>query len=181
MTQESHLYQAYYCEENVWQLCQHPAIGDRPCQAVFVSNPHKTCALWYQRAAPSPDAPVVWDYHVILLRQEPTLAWQVWDLDTTLGMPLSLPHYLQRTFWATHMIEARFAPLFRVIPKDLFLETFSSDRSHMQGDDQQYLQPPPPWPPPQRPRTRTNLMRFVDMQDPFVGEIMTLTQLQERF
>ena len=54
-------YQAYYCEENIWRLCQQPQLQVHKSEVVFISNPRRTCALWYQRAAPYPTEPVVWD------------------------------------------------------------------------------------------------------------------------
>ena len=102
-------YTACYCEENVWHLVQALLRGRGDEQTVlvaFISNPAKQVAarpgavplrpgpaaceqacgakvpLWCQRAGSHPQAPVVWDYHVLALvllsaPQRPT----VYDLD----------------------------------------------------------------------------------------------------
>ena len=47
-----HLYCAYFCEENVWQLCRSNA-ADIPTagrRAVFISNALKQVAMRHQRA-----------------------------------------------------------------------------------------------------------------------------------
>eukprot|EP00736_Rhodelphis_marinus_P011130 Rmarinus@m.11556 len=65
-------YQQYYCEENIWKLCDlvrqmEPQRLDR-LFAVWVSNPKQRVFLWSQGASFCPETrPVVWDYHVVLL------------------------------------------------------------------------------------------------------------------
>lgn len=174
-------YQAYYCEENIWRLCQQPLLQAHKSEVVFISNPRRTCALWYQRAAPYPTEPVVWDYHVILLTQTLDNTWQVWDLDTLLGCPLRAEDYFSMTFWGTPRIPAQYAPRFRTVPAGLFLQHFSSDRSHMRDEQGHYMQPPPPWDAPQRGTESTNLMRFVDVIHEYIGEVMSLADTLTRY
>lgn len=176
-------YQPFYCEENVWQLAHQRR--DEPGErfVVFISNPTKSCALWAQKAAPSPAQPVIWDYHVILIERTKGQV-QVLDLDTTLGMPLLLQDYLARTFATPpglpeHM-RAQIAPHFRVVPAARFLACFASDRSHMLTEDG-YQQPPPPWPCIQTNGAQMNLMRFVDVEAPFEGELFELGSLRDHF
>lgn len=172
-----HHYTPYYCEENVWHLCdelRRPGVERR---VVFISNPSKQCALWHQRAAHAPGEPVLWDYHVILFARDE--AWRVWDLDTLLGMPVDLRTYLVRTF-EEQRVPARFMPLFRVLDGDEYLELFSSDRAHMRNEDGSWKQPPPAWTAIHRPG-RPSFMKLVDMTGEAPGVVMGLDQLRKNF
>ncbi|KAI8998996.1 N-terminal glutamine amidase-domain-containing protein [Trametes punicea] len=67
----------------------------------------------------------------------PVLEAWVYDLDTTLPVPCAWRDYIVGTFpyaldrrLADH-IDQRFHSLFRVIPADVYLDHFASDRSHM--------------------------------------------------
>jgi len=183
MQREQFRYQPYYCEENIWNLCQAPELSSFQRYVVFVSNPSKCCALWFQKASRTREEPVVWDYHVILLcKQE---HWMIWDLDTTLHFPIPLSNYLEATFWGTPMIPEVYSPWFRVIEADIFLKTFSSDRSHMLNEKGEFIQEPPKWPLCQAQPNEMNLMQFVQMQhlgrDTFVGEVFALPSLRAGF
>lgn len=170
------LYHPYYCEENVWQLLGRPEWAGRAACAVVISNRWKTCALWSQRAAEA-GHPVIWDYHVIALARS-AVGWDVWDFDTRLGMPVGAADYLAGTFPPEKVGEvAGWESMFRVVPAQAYLATFSSDRSHMEGTPH----PPPPWPPIRRGAETMNLWRFVDMQTPFVGDVLSLGELTRRF
>ena len=70
-------------------------------------------------------------------------------------------------------IPAMFAPMFRVIEAQRFLETFASDRSHMRSEEG-WQRPPPEWP---CIGTGMNLMRFVDMEAEFEGRVVELPAL----
>lgn len=138
-------YTPYYCEENIWLLCREPAFADRPRWVLVISNPGRCCAVWHQRASQRHEDPICWDYHVVLAVYRAAV-WEIWDLDTRLGMPVPAVEWLTRSFPALHGEYARFAPRFRVIESEAYLARFSSDRSHMRGDDGSWRQPPPPWP-----------------------------------
>ncbi len=174
-------YQPYYCEENIWQLCQQAQFTTIERYVLFISNPNKQCALWFQKAAPSGTNVVIWDYHVVMIARTgpPSSPWEVWDLDTTLDFPMPLSKYLQQTFQLPQ--HSPYAPLFRLIEAELFLSHFSSDRSHMLDEKGNYLQPPPAWSPPRATPIPSNLMKFIDFRAPFIGEIFDLTQLKKRF
>lgn len=165
----------FYCEENVFHLCREPLLEGRPRAVAFISNPAGAVAMWNQRAARQPGEAILWDYHVVLLVQEP---WEVWDLDTTLGLPVPAAEYLARSFHRG--LPAELMPRFRVVDAAGFLETFASDRTHMRSPDGTYQSPPPPWPPIGVPDREPNLMRFVNMTEPFVGELLDLAQLSAR-
>lgn len=130
--------------------------------------------MWNQRAGRG--EPIVWDYHVIVIAENPV---EVWDIDTLLGLPIDISDYLSGSFHP-EMPEA-FQPCFRVVHADVFVDVFASDRSHMQRADGSYRKPPPSWPIITSPGPKSNLMDFVDMERTFVGEVLSLGELQERF
>jgi hypothetical protein len=176
MKTKTFAYQAYYCEENIWQLCQQPPTHISQPHAILISNPTKSCALWHQRAATHDDRPVVWDYHVIFAAIQHE-EWWIWDLDTTLPLPVQASAYLDNTFaHAEHWPQA-FVPMFRIVPATTYIDTLASDRSHMLDNKGQYLQPPPPWDPPGTPPENTPLMAYIDMTLPTPGRVLTLPQL----
>jgi hypothetical protein len=166
-------YHAYYCEENIWQLCADPRLVPKPCAAILISNPARTVAVVHQRAAPRPDLPVVWDYHVVLAARDPQ-GLSIWDLDSTLGMPVPLLDYLRESFGWPHGFAPPYDARFRVLEAARYREVLCTDRSHMLDDAGGYRIPPPPWP---AIGTGTNLMRLVDMDDPIAGEVVALAEL----
>lgn len=170
------LYQPYYCEENVFHLCQSPVLAGRAKSAVFASGARGGCVMWHQRAAPRPGAALFWDYHVFVLAEAP---WEVWDLDTTLGCPVPAARYFERSF--RDGLPPDLAPIFRVVAADELRATLASDRSHMRKADGRYERPPPPWPPVSPPERGSNLERFIDMSDAVAGEVLSLAALCRRF
>ena len=138
-------YAAYYCEENIWQLCAHPELQTRDARVAFVSNPNRSCALWAQRAASQPGAPVVWDYHVVLLARD-SAEWMAWDLDTLVGLPVPASQWLAHTFLPLRDQYSYLAPRFRLLEPAAYRAGFSSDRSHMLEPDGSWKRPPPSWP-----------------------------------
>ena len=177
MNRDSYLYAPYYCEENVWQLCQEEDFRRFDRKVVLVSNQRRQCALWNQRAHIADGEPVFWDYHVIMLFMND--GWQVYDLDTLLVTPTPIAQYLRSTFGHTPVPE-EFRPLLRVIDADEFVTVFSSDRSHMLTADGHWLVPPPSWPPIVR-NDHSNLMELIDMQKLSLGTVMNLTQFEAHF
>ncbi|EKM83021.1 hypothetical protein AGABI1DRAFT_34630 [Agaricus bisporus var. burnettii JB137-S8] len=165
------VYTRCYCEENVYLLCEDFMNRKDVCErwniwVVFISNETKTVALWDQKVAREPGAPVLWDYHVILVL-EPTEAFKaansdcknesqtarswVYDFDTLitpvpctwLGEPFDWWHCTSPNDKDCDSIDyiARTFPrqensMFRLIPGSIFINYFASDRSHMLIPDQ---------------------------------------------
>lgn len=160
----------YYCEENVWHLCHDPRVTHRPRAVLIISNASRCVAVGAQRAAPDPSSPVLWDYHVVLVAREHQ-GWSVWDVDTTLGLPVPLSVYLEASFALPEGYGEALAPYFRVVEASRYRSTLATDRRHMQDAQGHYQAPPPPWP---VIGTGSNLMRLIDMNDPIVGTIVDL-------
>ncbi len=175
-------YIPYYCEENVWFLCQESLFSERKRKVVFILSPeNRAVPFWGQRASSSPERPerpVYWDYHVVLFCFQNS--WTVWDLDTLIGFPVTTQEYLEKTFPSSEALPICHQPLFRVIDGEEFIETFSSDRSHMLTSSGEWLAPPPPWPPIRRGSIVT-FDRFVKLNSDWVGEILTLDEMKTRF
>lgn len=136
-------YQPYYCEENVWKLCDArvPGLGDRAAFVVLIRAAGPAFPILAQRLAP-PGQPLFWDYHVIYAE-----AGLVYDRDSALGFPVPAALYLERSFLPEASLREGDRPRFRPVPAREWLASFSSDRSHMRAPDGSWLRPPPPWPP----------------------------------
>lgn len=157
----------------MWQLCADARVEGSPRAAIVISNAMRTVAVLGQRAAPQPDVPVVWDYHVVLAARGPQ-GWSIWDLDSTLGLPVPLSTYLRASFDYPRGFAAPYSARFRVIEASRYRDTLATDRRHMRDESGDYLVPPPPWP---AIGTGSNLMRLVDMEDPIAGEVVELAEL----
>jgi len=171
-------YTPFYCEENVWHL---GAADIRPAldkKVVFISNPLRQCLMWGQRAA-RPGQPVQWDYHVILLARAPT-EWQVWDLDSIWGLPVSVTEYISRSFVTTRPQLMPYLPMFQVLAATTYREIFSSDRSHMRTKTGQWLKPPPPWPAIIRP-DQPHFRYLTEMRPTAVSTLMDLATFRVTF
>ncbi len=160
-------YWPYYCEENIWHLCQNPKFERQSVNVLFISNTGKHCFFSHQQAGKY--GQVIWDYHVVLMVDN-----QIWDLDTLLPFPCQLTEYLEKTF--SFEIETQFMPKFRAISREYYIKNLTSDRSHMKDSDGNYLQPPPPWPC-ISPEMGSNIFKFTNMENPSPGTVYTLDQL----
>ena len=130
--------------------------------------------MWEQRAA-APGFPIVWDYHVVLLLQEQA-GFTILDRDCRLGPALSAGEWLEASFHQLSVGDGQLAPCFRLVPAEIYRRELRSDRSHMRCDGA-WIQAPPPWP---TIGSGMNLMRFVDMQADFHGELVDLETLRQR-
>lgn len=172
-------YQAFYCEENVFHLCQDPRFAGRAPAAVFVTGVGGECVMWHQKQARRPGAAMAWDYHVFLLVREP---WEIWDLDTVLGCPAPATEYLRRSFRPEITLPEELIPWFRVVGAEELAVTFASDRSHMRGPDGRFRKEPPAWPVIGGEGAVPNLGRFlaVAVGDGIAGEVVGLEVLLTR-
>ena len=174
LKREDFLYQPFFCEENIWHLCQHEAFKDS--YIIFVASAGDAFPMLNQRLMTDPSRPVLWDYHVILLlRAEEHL---ILDFDTTLPFGVALDTYLSRSFLNERLLAPAETPLFRVLPASEFVGSFSSDRSHMKVGEG-WIAPPPDWP--RIGRSESNLHRFIDMSNTDIGEVLTYEALLQRF
>lgn len=133
-------YQPFYCEENVWKLCEARASAGRIAYAILIRAEGPAFPILSQRLAP-PGQPLFWDYHVVYAE-----AGMVWDRDSALGFPVPAALYLERSFFPEERLRESDRPRFRALPAAEWLADFSSDRSHMRGPEGSWLRPPPPWP-----------------------------------
>ncbi|XP_018019324.1 protein N-terminal glutamine amidohydrolase isoform X1 [Hyalella azteca] len=177
---EDCLYTQYYCEENVWQLCD-SVRRHRPgelsrCHVVFISNDARCVPLWRQRAGKTDDRLVTWDYsniftcvaphekdyHVIFMYQ-PDERCLVFDLDSDLPFPTYFHKYVTETLRTDHILHPEHHRWFRVLPALVYLQKFASDRRHMRHADGSWLQPPPPHPAIRAQDAVHNLDEFISM------------------
>lgn len=137
-------YTANYCEENIWLLCQHPELEDAWKRVLFISSLSRNSPLHYQKSAQG-DAPVWWDYHVMLLTSTGTKHY-IYDFDSTLPFPSDAAHFLRSTFQHLTVMKPDDQPLFKIIEADDYISDFHSDRSHMKDQQGNWIFEPPTWP-----------------------------------
>ena len=142
------------------------------------------------------DACVTWDYHVIaVMREEKTKNWFVADFDTKFptspendlaaekkSLLIPAVDYFRQTFTFTDLIgrnppPTRFNPKklqstldtvrVRVVPADVFLTYFRTDRSHMlvKKKGTEYQEPPPTHPIIDGPSPVVSMLTGVDTKD----------------
>jgi hypothetical protein len=126
-------YTPNYCEENVWQLCQHPQLEDMIKRVLFISSLSSNSPLQLQKSAQG-EAPVWWDYHVILLASKKG-HHSVYDFDTALPFPSSAQHYLTSTFQEVPTMKREDRPLFKVIEGQDYIANFHSYRAHIRDQN----------------------------------------------
>ncbi|MFK5986175.1 MAG: hypothetical protein QM479_12240 [Pseudomonadota bacterium] len=138
-----YLYTALFCEENIWHLAQSlfaAGIKSEDIQIVFITNKNKQIAIFNQIAVAQNQA-VIWDYHVILLLKTEQ-SHSIFDFDSRLGFTSDYQNYLKNSL--PDNIITEYSSVFRIIPAQVYLNYFDSDRSHMQGviDKQDFPQYP---------------------------------------
>jgi hypothetical protein len=163
-----------YCEENVWHLCRELPAGVDRAFVAFISNADRQVAIGHQRSASSPIGVVVWDYHVILLI-ETIDGRHVLDADSTLDAPTPLDVYLSCSFRELPDELSPQRPRFRLIEAAEYRRSLRTDRRHMRKADGSWRSPPPPTP---CIGVGSNLMRFVDMERDFIGDVHDLASLR---
>jgi len=177
---EDSAYWPRFCEENVWHLAGNIARDVDEAWVVFISNHERRVAIWEQKARAG--RAMVWDYHVVLLESAGG-RWRVTDPDSALETPIDANRYLAASFPPLPDEYSEFRPLFRLIAADIYRATLRSDRSHMRSASGRWFAPPPPGPPIGQSGAQaegSNLMRFVEMERPFVGTVCDLAGLLSR-
>ena len=201
--QDECVYTSCYCEENVWKLCEQfeKRSGDtKKLYVVFISSHERRTSLWNLKCGGTTDFQL-WDYHVILIKSAPsdkessksttdTVTAEneslVYDLDTSLPFPVCFNQYTKEVLRPELILHFRSAGLperlFRVIPADIFLEEFASDRSHMRKEDGTWLASPPPYPPIRSQKSSNNIQEFISMKNSSApGVVMTELEFLHRF
>lgn len=168
-----HRHCPFYCEENVWQLALE--LGPSGYLVALISNAARQVPVWAQRAAAAPDQPVLWDYHVLLLR--PGAHAQVLDLDSTLAFPSPLDRYLETAFAGCASWPEPLRPRVRLLEATAYCARLWSDRSHMRDARGAWLQPPPPWSPPLPAGEGWPLLQLLDLSRPDPGQVLGLLEL----
>lgn len=166
-------YTPCYCEENIWHLAREDCFREQETHAVLISGKGPCRRLWYQGNAKHPDLPVLWDYHAILLSYRK--GWWVWDLDTTLGLPVSADSYFRKTFLRSNLEAKDTDVILRLIPAAEYVERFSSDRSHMKLPSGAWAASPPEWHMIQNEK-ETNLLDWLDVSKDGPGQVLTLAE-----
>jgi len=160
-------YQPYYCEENIWHLCQHPQYQGG--QVIFIASYGDYFPMLCQQGVKRPNYPVFWDYHVVLLKDG-----QIYDFNTTLPFSTPVRQYLEQSFIDESLLAHHQTPMFRVLPAADYVARFLSDRRHMKTAEG-WSAPPPNWP--MISQTLSNLERFTNMMDGDFGKVYSADQL----
>ncbi|KAG7017588.1 Protein N-terminal glutamine amidohydrolase [Cucurbita argyrosperma subsp. argyrosperma] len=132
----------FYCEENVYFLCKKLCtnrMDDATGADLFV------IPLWHQKASKREDGLVLWDYHVICVQRktEGEFPFIVWDLDSTLPLPIPLGSYVSQAIRPSFQISPEYQRLFRIIHAPIFFRHFASDRRHMKDSNGNWIAKPP--------------------------------------
>lgn len=165
------LHQPFYCEENIWHLAQDPRCGPGERRVAVIMGGDGHVAVWGQRAAGRAGAPILWDYHVVLLVRGD--AWMAWDLDSLLPLPTPAAAWLAASFPAQDRVPAGLRPLFRLMAAADYVAHLATDRAHMRDRHGRWREPPPPWPAPGDGRPPT-LGSLIDPYRPAPGAVLDL-------
>ncbi|MDH5426488.1 MAG: protein N-terminal glutamine amidohydrolase [Gammaproteobacteria bacterium] len=129
-----YLYTPLFCEENIWHLADaliRQGVSDSDLHIVFITNSTRQVAVFNQQTT-NAHSVVIWDYHVVLLRKTAN-EFLIYDFDTTAPFITPASQYLALSFPQYALIPDLYQPQFRLIESQVYLNRFSSDRSHMLG------------------------------------------------
>lgn len=108
---------------------------------------------------------MIWDYHVILIR-DMRPGPLVYDQDSVLSFPCPFSEYWEDGIRSDASMRPDFVRNFRLVAAADFLQSFASDRSHMRNPvDGSWLKPPPQYPCIQTPNSSNNLPSFICMHN----------------
>jgi len=178
MRPENFLYQFCYCEENIWHLACEEWFRGREALVVIVSGEGRYRRFWFQKNALSQEAPVYWDYHVILISHED--GWWVWDLDTSLGLPVLADTYFHKTFLQKNIDVAHSDVILRLVNAEEYVRMLSSDRAHMRLPSGEWVAPPPAWPMILQGRN-SNLLDWININHDAPGKVLTLAEFMHDY
>ncbi len=155
-----------------------------------------------QIASDNPQKPCFWDYHVVLIqalkevkKAKSVIEAKVLDMDSHLPFPCTLEEYLNESFnmkFSDKDDEDMYAPLFRLIRAETYIQHFYSDRMHMKKEDGTWLAEPPSYDCITVANMKKNKKGFLSNLDDYIamkkgrdasklGEIYTLQELQSKF
>lgn len=160
-------FQPYYCEENIWHLCQHSLYLRG--EVIFIASFGDSFPMLCQQGGEHPSQPIFWDYHVVLLRDG-----CIHDFNTRLPFSTPIMEYFEQSFIDESLLAPLQIPMFRVLSAEDYVELFLSDRRHMRTADG-WNAPPPDWP--LISETTSNLRRFIDMRDLEFGKVLSADEL----
>lgn len=127
-------YTALFCEENIYHLCQSllaQGIARKHCEVIFISNQHRSIALFSQQLSNKTEA-IIWDYHVVLQAEVQNKRF-IFDFDSQLDFPCKADIYWTKTLPNKAIIKPQYLSNFRIIHSADYCRYFHSDRLHMQG------------------------------------------------
>jgi hypothetical protein len=155
-----------------------------------------------QIASDHPQKPCFWDYHVILIQSskvvkkgKSVVQAKALDMDSHLPFPCALQEYLDETFnmrFSDKDEENSFAPIFRLIRAEAYIQHFYSDRMHMKNKDGSWIAKPPSYDCITTSNMKKNENGSLSNLDDYIamkkgkdasklGEIYTLEQLRSKF
>lgn len=131
---------------------------------IFLTSKSRRTHIWCQKHG-GVGVPCIWDYHVVLMATIPGGSL-VYDFDSTLTFPVPVDIYLTEALKTPFEMNNDDYPIFRVIPAEFFMEHFASDRSHMRCGIDDWLVPPPSWPPiiGRAATSANNLQEYIDVE-----------------
>ncbi len=129
----SYIYTRLFCEENIWKLVELLYMNKiaKPIDVLFLLNETNSIALYNQSQTES-NAPVIWDYHVILCAEQKGEII-IYDFDSHCDFPTSITDYFNSTFPSHSQLSETYQALIKPICADYFFKHFFSDRHHMIG------------------------------------------------
>ena len=111
-------YKQFYCEENIYKFLQLTKDDVLESYALFVTNENKYLLVENHKF-------IGWDYHVIALIKKDD-GYIIVDFDSNLGREQDIISYIEK-----HFTDEESNPQFRVVPYDILMDKFKTDRSHM--------------------------------------------------
>ncbi|UZR93651.1 hypothetical protein [Chondrinema litorale] len=170
------LYQEFYCEENIWHLCQQKELQNLNSKVIFLLPLYQYIAVWQSRLAKK-NMPILWDYHVILFVEEENSIWHVYDFDTVLPFKSKAEDYFNVSFSEWY---PDFLPFVKLIDRKEYVSHFHSDRSHMVDEFGNWEAPPPEW------QTIINeegvpLADILNLENQTIGKCYSFAEFKTRF